>query len=376
LSLAFLGDPNSVHLRRWISYFAGRSHRVTLLVPEAKLVEPGLPPAISIERFSHFAARGRITPASLVRGHRSVRRALARIEPDVLNAHFLTVHGWNAWMSGFHPYVVTLWGSDVFIHPSKSRPGALLARVALRSADMIMVNSETLRRGAIGVGAPPGRTEIVQFGVDLDRFTPGPDPTALRARLGLAGRRVIFSPRTITPLYRHGVVLEALARLPSDVVVLMSRFRAQADEVDKLERLIEALGLDDRVVMVPEFDESEIPDLYRMAEVMVSVPASDSTAATILEALACEKQVVAGDLPSVREWLWDLDSSALVPIDDVPATAAALARALDRDPKERAELGRRARAIVQTRADQSVSLARVESLYRELAARGRSGAAR
>ncbi len=375
LSLAFLGDPNSVHLRRWVSYFAARGHTVTMLVREEKDVEPGLPPDVSVERFSHFAARGRVTPAGLLKGRRSLRRAVARIEPDVLNAHFLTVHGWNAWMSGFHPYVVTLWGSDVFIHPRQSRAGALLARLALRSADMVMVNSATLMQGALAVGAPPARTRMVQFGVDLTRFTPGPAPAALRARLGLDGRRVILSPRAITPLYRHGIIVEALTRLPSDVVVLMSRYRAQADEVEKLERLARGLGLADRVVLMPEFEESDIPDLYRMSDVVASLPASDSTAATILEALACEKQIVAGDLPSVREWLWELDSSALVPIDDVPATAAALARALDRDPSERADLGRRARAIVEARADQAASLARVESLYRELARAGRGGAA-
>ena len=83
---------------------------------------------------------------------------------------------------------------------------------------------------------------------------------------------------------------------------------------------------------------------------------------------------MAGDLPSVREWLWGLDSEALVPIDDVDATAAAMARALNRGPEERAEMGRRARIIVETRADQAKSLANVESLYRRLAARRRGKA--
>jgi glycosyltransferase involved in cell wall biosynthesis len=209
---------------------------------------------------------------------------------------------------------------------------------------------------------------MIQFGVDLTRFTPGPAPAELRARLGLTGRRVVFSPRNITPLYRHHVVLGAMAKLPPDVAVVFSRHRAQEDELAAIERRAAALGLTDRVVIVPEIAHAEMPDFYRLADVVVSIPASDSTAVTILESLACEKQIVAGDLPSVREWLWDLDSQALVPIDDVEATAAALARALNRGPGERAELGRRARTIVETRADQAKSLANVESLYRRLAA--------
>ena len=374
LSLAYLGDVNSIHLRRWVSFMAERGDRVTLIVAEGQPVDPGLSESIAIERFTPFTNR-RFRPWGVIVARRSLRRVIARVRPDVLNAHFLTVNGLHAWLSGFHPYVVTLWGSDVFITPRKSWRAALIARVALRAADVVMVNSDALLRGAVALGAPPDRTEMIQFGVDLMRFTPGPAPVALRARLRLEGRRVIFSPRSIAPLYRHQVVLEAVAKLPPDVTVVLSSHRAQEEELAAIKRRVGALGLTDRVVIVPEIAHAEMLDFYRLADVVVSIPASDSTAVTILEALACERQVVAGDLPSVREWLWDLDSSALVPIDDIPATAAALARALDRNPKERAELGRRARAIVEARADQAASLARVASLYGELAARNRRGTA-
>jgi glycosyltransferase involved in cell wall biosynthesis len=367
LSIAYLGDPNSIHFRRWVSFMAERGDRVTLIVADDKQVEVGLPESIAIERFTPFTSR-RFRPWGVIVARRSLHRVIARVKPDVLNAHYLTVHGYHAWISGFHPYVVTLWGSDVFITPKKSWLAALVARITLRAADMVMVNSDALLRGALALGARPERTEMIQFGVDLTRFTPGPAPAELRARLGLTGRRVVFSPRNITPLYRHHVVLGAMARLPPDVAVVFSRHRAQEDELAAIERRAAALGLTDRVVIVPEIAHAEMPDFYRLADVVVSIPASDSTAVTILESLACEKQIVAGDLPSVREWLWDLDSQALVPIDDVEATAAALARALNRGPGERAELGRRARTIVETRADQAKSLANVESLYRRLAA--------
>jgi glycosyltransferase involved in cell wall biosynthesis len=170
-------------------------------------------------------------------------------------------------------------------------------------------------------------------------------------------------------LYRHGVVIEALSAMPSDVVVLMSRFRAQPDELTKIERQAEALGLSDRVVMVPEIEHAEMPAFYRLADVVVSVPVSDSTAVTNLEALACGRPIVAADLPSVREWLGELDNAILVPVDDVEATAAALRQVLDQRPEIKAERGLRARSIVVERADQARSLARVESLYLDLVRR-------
>jgi len=168
------------------------------------------------------------------------------------------------------------------------------------------------------------------------------------------------------------VVVRALAKLPSDVAVLMSRYGADAAELATLRRSIEELGITSRVVLVPEIDPAEMPDHYRLAGVVVSVPESDSTPSSMLEALATGLPIVASDLPSIRDWLGEVEASLLVPVDDAVATAAAIARALALTPEERAALGRRARAVVEARADHSKSLARVEQLYRQLA-RGAGG---
>jgi glycosyltransferase involved in cell wall biosynthesis len=289
-----------------------------------------------------------------------------------VNAHFLTVHGWLAWLSGFHPYAVTLWGSDIYVGPRRWRAVRILARLSLRSADLVMGDSEDLLLAAQKLSAPRDRTELIGWGVDTTRFSGGEAPAELRSRLGLEGRRVVFSPRAINRLYRQNVVLGALAQLPADVAVVMSRYNADAPEVEAIERQAASLGLSDRLVIVDGIAHAEMPDFLRLADVVVSVPVSDATSVTILEALACERQVVAADLPSVREWLEELDPASMVPVDDVSATAQALARALERTPAERVAIGGRGRAIVRERADQTVSLGNVERLYRQLKSRSRS----
>jgi glycosyltransferase involved in cell wall biosynthesis len=365
LKLAFLGDPNSVHFRSWVNFMAARGNQVTVLLAEGKTLEPGLHEAISIVRFRPFYGH-RFPPLGVLSARRSLRRVVARVRPDVLNAHYLTVNGYHAWISGFHPYVTTLWGSDILVSPRKSRLMAVLARLTLRAADMVMVNSEALEEGALRLGAPAGRTEMVQWGVDLSRFAPGPDPAGLRKALGLKGRRVVFSPRSITPLYRQQVIVRALASLPADVSLVLTLQHSQPDELAAVQTLIAELGLADRVVIVPEIGREEMPDYYRLADVVVSVPASDSTSVAVLEALASQTQIVAADLPSMRQWLLELDPPAIVPIDDVEATATALRRALDRPAAERREIGRRGRAIVEEKADQARTLAHVEDLYHRL----------
>lgn len=368
LGLAFLGDPNSLHMRRWMGYFSDRGHRITLLVPEDQVIVSGLLPAISVERFVPFSRlRERLLGGLECR--RSLSRLLRRVDPDVLHAHYVPGNAWHAWISGFHPYVVTVWGSDILATGHRGTRGRFYARVALRAADIVTGGSEHLVRAAIAAGARPERTRYVHFGVDTERFSPGPDPAALRARLGLAGCRVLLSSRAIAPVYRQGVVVQALANLPSDVVALMTSYHADPNEVVSIQELASRLGVADRLRIVDPLDDSEMPDLYRLADVVVSIPASDGGPVTVAEALAVGRPVVATDVPSVREWLGELDPEALVPVDDVAATAAAVETVLSRGTGERAERAARGRTAVAAKADWRTNMDRMETLYCELAAR-------
>jgi glycosyltransferase involved in cell wall biosynthesis len=299
---------------------------------------------------------------------RSIREAVARVRPDILHVHHLTVNGLRAWMSGFHPYVVTVWGDDVLIDVKRSKRARWFARLTLRSADLVTGISRHVVDAAVEAGARPALTRVIHFGVDVDRFSPGQDPVELRRRLGLSGKRVLFSPRIIQPLYRHDVVIDALARLPADVALVMSRHVPDPATLAEVERRIADRSLSERVVLVPSIRHSEMPDYYRLADAVVSVPESDAGPVTLVEALAVGRPVVSSDLPPVREWLAALDPECLVPVGDVAATAAAIGAVLARGPERRAELAALGRAAVLERADQRRTMAVMEEEYRKLAA--------
>ncbi|HJW21154.1 MAG TPA: glycosyltransferase, partial [Candidatus Limnocylindrales bacterium] len=365
LAIAFLGDPNSIHLRRWAGWFAARGHRVWVLVPEGARIGAGLPAGIAIEWFVPFT-RSRFHQLGGIAARRALQALLARLAPDVLHAHYLTGYGYYAFLSGFHPYAISVWGTDILVTARASLRERLYARVALSAADLVTGDSVELVRAAVAAGAHGSKSLLVEFGVDLAHFSPGPSPDELRTRLGLDGRRVLFSPRTITPLYRHDVVLEALARLPADVSVLMTSHLADPDERSRLERRAAELGVADRVLIIPALRHDAMVEAYRLAAVVVTVPSSDGTSVSLLEALAIGRPIVASDLPSVREWLGELNPEALVPVGDAMATARAIEVELTRSPEDQARMAQRGRAIVEDRASVEVSMARAEALYRSL----------
>src|ERR1035437_3684655 len=51
LRLAFLGDPNSIHTRRWAEFFASRGHEIHLLVPDKDAIDTPLDSRICAHTF-------------------------------------------------------------------------------------------------------------------------------------------------------------------------------------------------------------------------------------------------------------------------------------------------------------------------------------
>ncbi|HOK11982.1 MAG TPA: glycosyltransferase, partial [Ottowia sp.] len=48
------------------------------------------------------------------------RRALARLRPDIVHAHYVTSYGYLAARAGMQPLVLTAWGTDLLVTPRES----------------------------------------------------------------------------------------------------------------------------------------------------------------------------------------------------------------------------------------------------------------
>ncbi|HEY7525729.1 MAG TPA: glycosyltransferase [Candidatus Limnocylindria bacterium] len=369
LRLAFLGDPGSVHLHRWLAAFVARGHAVCLLEPHGHPADDAGPPA-GVERLQFRSVQADRSPMGLWRARADLRRTLAAWRPHVLHAHYARSPAWHAWLSGWRPYVVTVWGSEVLRAAEMPRLGRLFTRLALRDAALVTAGTEQLAAAAVRLGARPERVRHAEFGIDTLRFHPGmagAQRAELRAELGLGDARVVVSPRILAPLYRHEVVIEALARMPADVLVLSSGMRADPAERQRLEALARQLGVAERWRILPAMDADRMADLYRLADVVVSVPESDAMPQSVMEAMATGTPAVVSDLPDPRGWLGDLTPQLIVPVGDAAATAAAMQRALALSGGERRALGEELRQRVIERADATRSMDEVEGWYRELA---------
>lgn len=367
LRLAFIANPTHILVHRWVNFFAARGHDVTVLDGFAFPDRPGLDPRVQLIRYD---ARGtvRLPLAPTIHARRVLRGLLREIQPDVVHAHSLHRYGWQAGVAGWHPYVISTWGSDVLLPPATWQARFWNRRTMAR-ASLVTAVSDYMRRAAMRAGARPDRIALVHFGVDTRRFAPGRSDPDVLGGLGVDGRPIVFSPRALKPIYNHETILSAFARLGEGHQMVMTGRNAEPHYRARIEGAIRELGIEARVRLVDDIPDEAMLALFRSAAVVVSAPVSDSFPITLLEAMACGTPVVAGDLPPVRAGLHDVAPDALVPTHDVEAMAAAIGRAVRLSPAERQRIGQalRLRAV---ESDYETNMLRMEELYYALLAGG------
>jgi glycosyltransferase involved in cell wall biosynthesis len=107
--------------------------------------------------------------------------AVLRFKPDVIYAHFLVPTGLLAGVSSRAPLVVTAHGQDVANIGSIPGVRAATTMVVRRATAVITVSDYLRRELEAKVPAARGKAQVVDSGVDLERFAPAPAPDGLPA---------------------------------------------------------------------------------------------------------------------------------------------------------------------------------------------------
>jgi glycosyltransferase involved in cell wall biosynthesis len=233
------------------------------------------------------------------------RRVRSAPRPDVVYAHFLVPSGLIA-AQVRAPLVVTAHGRDVRNVGVIPGIAALTRTVARRAAVLIAVSDYLRRELEAKVPEARGKTEVIDSGVDLERF-------ALQPRANGEGPRFLC----VGALTERKNVLrlaDAFARVGRGSLT----FVGDGPLRDELERRA-------GVTVAGRVPHDEIPLRLAQADVLCQPSLIEPFGQSLLEALACGRPVVGTRIGGPPEFV-PPDAGFLVD----PADADELARALER----------------------------------------------
>ncbi len=367
MRIYLLSDAGGVpHTRRWARWFADHGHEVHVvslndrILPDYGAVTVH---AVWTPRFGNaLPERALKAPIVLAR----LWRLFRRYPPDLVHAHSAGGYAWLAMLSGFRPYAVTPWGTDLLVDIERSRTNLWLTRAALRRADLVTTDGSHFLPILARLGVSADRILLHTFGTDVVHFSPGPDQGE-RKVLGLSiDAPVVISTRTLNPVHDVSTFIEAIpaihARHPEARFVVVGGGTQERE----LRERVAALGLDEVTRFTGVVDEARMSRLLRAADIYVSTSTMDAgLAGSTAEAMSSELPVVQTDNSDNAEWTPDSVGGFLVPNGRLDALAERVIRLIE-DPALRRAMGERNRAVILERYNRDVEMARVQQAYERL----------
>jgi glycosyltransferase involved in cell wall biosynthesis len=245
---------------------------------------------------------------------------IRKIKPDILHAHYVTDYGLMGALTNFHPFVVSVWGSDVLIAPKESKISKCEASYALKRADCITTTAEFMKGYLVkAFGLQEKNIVRVPWGIDLKIFHRGYEKEAkvLRRMLGIkADAPVVLSNRNMTPTYEIESIIDAIPHVLNshpDATFIFIRGYGSAEYENKIKSKVQKLEVANNTRFISKIISPKEMAIYlNMADAFISVPKTDQFGGSVMEGMICGSIPIVSDVEVYHQYLTNGENALFV----------------------------------------------------------------
>jgi glycosyltransferase involved in cell wall biosynthesis len=367
MKICYVADGASIHTQRWVNYFARKGHEVHLVC--WKLM-PGYDESIHIHLLTRLAPKiwAISQYLSFLFWIIQVRQLVSEIKPDIVDGHFITVYGFLAACSGFHPLVVNAWGSDIMVQPKRNPLSKFTTKYALKKADMIicLFPIDVAKEQITKLGIDPDKIRTLLLGVNTAEFNSSHGDEKIRRTLDIeSSHPIVISTRTLAPIYDVETLVKAIPLVLAEVPQAQFVIAGAGKKQGYLGELVRDLGVSNNTTFIGWIPRAELPKYLSSADIYVSSSLSDGASVSLFEAMACELAPIVTDIPANRPWINDGENGFLFPARDYKKLASKIIYLLSNEEVRR-NFSRKSREIVRNKAEQQTEMEKIDSIYTEL----------
>lgn len=295
--------------------------------------------------------------ASLIK----IKNYIKKIKPDILHAHYISSYGLLGALTNFHPYFISVWGSDIYNVPQKNFVYRKLIEHSLNKADRIMSTSFAMAHQTKRYTKK--EISVIPFGIDTDKFKPMKVDSIFKKETFIIG-----TIKTLEKKYGIEYLIRAFnlvkEKLPSITLKLLIVGSGKLDNY--LKKLTAELNLENDIIFTGYIAPDQIPRYHNMLDIYaaLSIEDSESFGVAALEASACEKPVVVSDVSGFAEVVKNNITGFVVERKNIQLAADAMIK-LVKDKALRDEMGRSGREHVKKMYSWNNNVKQMINIYKQ-----------
>jgi len=302
-----------------------------------------------------------------------IKKMVKKIDPDILHAHYISHYGVYGALTSFHPFIISVWGSDVLRTPKESRIRRYRVSYALKKADCVTTTAEFMKEYLVkNFGSPENKIVRIPWGIDLRIFHRGyeKEVRTVKRTLGIkGGAPVILSIRHMAPQYEIESIIDTIPyvlKSHPDATFVFIRGYGSSEFENKMKLKAQKLGISSSIRFISKIITPKEMVIYlNMADVCISIPKYGQFGASILEGMICESIPVVSDISVHREILVNGENAFLVNPDDSRHIAEMILYCVEH-PEIKEQFYKRNKNIIEQRWDWNKNARKMAELYEKL----------
>ncbi|KMT22610.1 glycosyltransferase [Clostridium cylindrosporum] len=355
MKICYLADANSSHTRKWCDFFSSKGYEIHVISLNDGEIKGVKVHSLGIDN-SKVAYGGIFSKLNYVKRIFKIRSLIKEIKPNILHAHYASSYGLLGSLCKFHPFILSVWGSDIYSFPMESGLKRKIIEHNLKCADYLMSTSQDMARETSKYTNKD--IMITPFGVDTSLFRP--------LDVKKDNKIVIGAIKTLESHYGIDYLVKAFAILCNKHDNILLKIGGKGSQLDNLKALVKDLNIENKVEFLGFLSQDEIVKQFNVFDIAVVPSLHESFGVASIEAQATGTPVVvtnAGGLPETVEG--DITGFIVNKGDENELSIAIDKLIVDEDL--RIKMGESARSFIEKNYRVDENFKKVDELYRKIA---------
>lgn len=288
--IMFISAANSVHTVKWVNALSKFYEIHLVYCSNHEQQENKIDKSVILHKLKYPSPLGYYLNCF------EIKKICKKINPDLTNVHYASGYGTLARVAKIPCDILSIWGSDIYEFPKKSKINFKILKKNLEYAKNIGSTSSIM--ADVCKKTYPNLSKnfyIVPFGVNIQKFKK--DTTIEKdkniIRLGIV--------KSLKPIYGIEYAIKAMKNLVQIDERYVLDIYGDGIEKENLENLIRDNSLENNVKLFGKIKNEELPKVLNKLDVFCATSISESFGVSIVEAMAVGLPVVVTDADGFLE---------------------------------------------------------------------------